>query len=223
LEPGLSVGHIKVTAGTLGAFVTLKGDGTNVHMLSNNHVLANENAAKSGDAIVQPGMLDGGDPNDDMVALLSAWKRISFKNPNRYDCALARLKKGIKHTGNRFPKIGKLKGVKAAEPGMRVFKVGRTTGFKHGKITDVEVDRRWIEYDRGDARFDGIITVESAKKGQPFCDGGDSGSLIVSEDGYAVGLLFAGTPRGGAFNLGLTYANPIQEVLTALNAALIIE
>lgn len=221
LEPGLSVSHVKVTAGTLGGFAEMKGDPGGVHILSNNHVLANENASRLGDAIVQPGSLDGGKAPRDTVALLSARKLISFKKPNRCDGALARLVEGTKYTGNRFLGIGLLKGIKEAEPGMKVLKVGRTTGLTHGKINDIEVDQRYVSFGKGDARFDGIISVESAKKGQPFCDGGDSGSLIISEHGYAVGLLFAGTDFGGAFDQGLTYANRIQDVLKILKAELI--
>ena len=50
LRIGGSVGHYMTTAGTLGCFVTK--DGVNDLILSNNHVLANENAATVGDAIV---------------------------------------------------------------------------------------------------------------------------------------------------------------------------
>jgi hypothetical protein len=46
LQPGATVGHYKITAGTIGAFATQKKTGLTV-ILSNNHVLANENAAKS--------------------------------------------------------------------------------------------------------------------------------------------------------------------------------
>jgi hypothetical protein len=45
LLPGATVGHYKITAGTIGAFATQKKTGRTV-ILSNNHVLANENAAK---------------------------------------------------------------------------------------------------------------------------------------------------------------------------------
>lgn len=48
-----------------------------------------------------------------------------------------------------------------------------------------------------------------------FCDGGDSGSLVVDRDNYAVGLLFAGDDDG------ITFVNPIAEVLAALKAQLV--
>jgi hypothetical protein len=54
LRIGGSVGHFKITAGTLGCFVRARiGDA--LHILTNNHVLADENRAKVGDAILQPG------------------------------------------------------------------------------------------------------------------------------------------------------------------------
>ena len=56
--PGGSVGHFEITAGTIGAIARDKKTGRDV-ILSNNHVLANENAAKIGDAILQAGVIDG--------------------------------------------------------------------------------------------------------------------------------------------------------------------
>ena len=52
---GSSVGQFKITAGTLGCFVQARAGG-GVCILSNNHVLADENRARKGDAIVQPGL-----------------------------------------------------------------------------------------------------------------------------------------------------------------------
>lgn len=54
---GVSIGHKDITAGTLGCIV--KRNGVR-YILSNNHVLANSNAAEIGDAILQPGPHDGG-------------------------------------------------------------------------------------------------------------------------------------------------------------------
>ena len=57
-QPGISIGHVEVTAGTFGAVVR-NGIGTRL-ILSNNHVLANSNDAAIGDLILQPGVADGG-------------------------------------------------------------------------------------------------------------------------------------------------------------------
>jgi hypothetical protein len=51
---GSSVGHVRVTAGTIGAFVQRGGK---TFILSNNHVLADENRGTNGDAVVQPGTM----------------------------------------------------------------------------------------------------------------------------------------------------------------------
>jgi hypothetical protein len=42
LKIGTSIGHFAITAGTLGCFVRKRGE-KGLHILSNNHVLANEN------------------------------------------------------------------------------------------------------------------------------------------------------------------------------------
>lgn len=56
---GVSVAHVKVTAGTLGSrAIGLAAPWNNRHLiLSNNHVLANSNNASVGDSIVQPGQI----------------------------------------------------------------------------------------------------------------------------------------------------------------------
>ena len=51
-RPGVSIGHYRITTGTLG-FIVYKD--TIPYMLSNNHVLANTNNSQVGDPIYQPG------------------------------------------------------------------------------------------------------------------------------------------------------------------------
>jgi len=58
--PGISIGHYLVTAGTLGLIVRRPYDLTSTYILSNNHVLANENKGKKGDPILQPGCVPPG-------------------------------------------------------------------------------------------------------------------------------------------------------------------
>ncbi|WP_460918560.1 chymotrypsin family serine protease [Pseudoxanthomonas sangjuensis] len=72
---GVSIGHIGITAGTLGCLVLKSG---NPHILSNNHVLANSNDASVGDAILQPGPADGGRDPADQIARLVEWAPIVF-------------------------------------------------------------------------------------------------------------------------------------------------
>src|SRR6185503_20242530 len=85
---GFSVGPPAITAGSIGARVR---DGAgNVYVLSNNHVLANQNNASIGDPEYQPGVYDGGTAADQM-ATLSAFQAITFTSSanNTMDAAIA--------------------------------------------------------------------------------------------------------------------------------------
>jgi len=85
---GVSVGHKDITAGTLGLWVQKNNAW---HILSNNHVLANVNAAAIGDSIYQPGSYDGGKESD-TIAKLSEFITIDFNvGDNLVDAALAKV------------------------------------------------------------------------------------------------------------------------------------
>ncbi len=74
---GVSIGHYQITAGTLGVLVTDKVSGDKL-ILSNNHVLANSNLGQKGDAILQPGPIDGGQNPGDVVATLERFVTIHY-------------------------------------------------------------------------------------------------------------------------------------------------
>jgi hypothetical protein len=223
LQIGASIGHVDVTAGTIGAFVTARGV---TYVLSNNHVLANEDLASRGDAIVQPGTFDGGQVPRDRVATLTRWVRFKPTGVNFVDAAIARVADGVEVDPTRLRDLvggadRALAGLGAefADPGTDVFKVGRTTGARKGRVTAFDLDNVVVGFDAGNIRFDGQVEIEGAGR-RAFSDGGDSGSLIVDADMQAVALLFAGSESGGSNGLGLTYANPIHEVLAALKVAI---
>ena len=73
-EGGVSIGHYRITAGTLGVLARRGGRPV---ILSNNHVLANGNAGAIGDPILQPGPVDGGRLQD-AVARLTDFVPIHF-------------------------------------------------------------------------------------------------------------------------------------------------
>lgn len=79
IPAGVSIGHYKVTAGTLGAIVFDRETGEPL-ILSNNHVLANSNEGEIGDAILQPGPTDHGARPDDVVAKLHRFEMLRFYN-----------------------------------------------------------------------------------------------------------------------------------------------
>lgn len=72
---GVSVGHVAITAGTLGGWVRKGGQRL---MLSNNHVLAASNDGQVGDPILQPGVHDGGIAPNDRIATLKEFVQIHF-------------------------------------------------------------------------------------------------------------------------------------------------
>lgn len=220
LRIGVSIGHHKITAGTLGAFVRARS-GAAVLILSNNHVLANENRAKKGDAILQPGHLDKGVAPDDVVGALASFVRLKRAGKNLLDCASATLDPEVKFDPIRLGTVGRLTGLRDGLLSEKEIlrKVGRTTGATRGRITAIEMDNVLIDYDLGTLRFDQQIEIEGADD-DAFSAGGDSGSLIVDEAGRAVALLFAGGDQGGTNGKGLTYANPLQPILESLKVDL---
>jgi hypothetical protein len=89
---GISVGHVNITAGTIGSVVTDNTDGSQC-ILSNNHVLADENAGVIGDAIVQPGPADGGAAPGDTIATLKRFVTL-MASGNIVDGAIAQVTPG---------------------------------------------------------------------------------------------------------------------------------
>jgi hypothetical protein len=213
LLPGFSVAHVDVTAGTIGAFVT-------GGLLSNNHVLANEDAARPGDAVLQPGPYDGGSDPADRIGTLARAVPLSDSAPNVVDAAVASLE--VEAEPLDYGDLGTLAGVleDPSEAG-EVAKRGRTTGYTRGRVTAFELDGVRVGYTRGTLTFDDQIEIETTGSGS-FSAGGDSGSLILTAEPSprAVGLLFAGSETGGPTGTGLTYANPIAAVLRELDVAL---
>lgn len=222
LKIGASIGHHSVTAGTLGAFVRSRDDGK-VLILSNNHVLANENIGKEKDPILQPGTWDGGVNPGDKVGELLRWVKLRREGANLVDGALATIGPGLEYDARALTGIGDLAGLGdaiLAKDGL-VSKVGRTTDKTSGRVTAFELDNVVVQFGIGPIRFDGQIEIEGADDA-PFSQGGDSGSLIVDADRRAVGLLFAGNDHGGANGKGRTYANPLRAVLDALEVDLVL-
>jgi hypothetical protein len=102
----------------------------------------------------------------------------------------------------------------ACEVDLAVGKSGRTTQLTTGRITDCSATIK-VRFGWKVALFQEQIAIVG-HGGAPFSSGGDSGSLIFTNDEARrpVGLLFAG---GG----NTTFANHISHVLAALDIALV--
>lgn len=101
---GVSIGHKNITAGTFGCVVQKNGE---LFILSNNHVLANSNDAKIGDAIFQPGPYDGGTSNDQIGTLedFIPIKYIGDSSPGGGSEPTCKIAKGSAAFANFFAKI----------------------------------------------------------------------------------------------------------------------
>jgi hypothetical protein len=215
LLTGCSLGLPAAGTGTLGGFV--RSEEGALSILSNNHVLADEDRAPLGAPILQPGPVDGGREPEDEVARLACPVPISWSEGNRVDAAIATVGAGIECDTAALRGLGRLAGV--ADPDADVDlveKLGRTTGRTRGQVTAVEVDNVVVAYDGGNVRFDGQIEIHGVQH-RHFSTAGDSGSLIVtSPDRLAYALLFAGSDAAD-----VTYANPIGTVLSELGCRLV--
>lgn len=221
---GCSTGFIAngfIMAGTLGCLVRKTSSPAALYILSNNHVLADENSYPIGGHIVQQGTLDGGSPTSSRVAKLSKFIPLQTGATNFVDCAIAKLNTGIQANDTKLKGLGTLSGQVNANLliGDVVHKIGRTTGLRHGRVTAIELDGVTVEYDMGICSFDDQIEIEGSGN-KSFSDAGDSGSLIVDSDFDAAALLFAGGDHGGSNDKGLTFANPIAAVFKALKIKL---
>jgi len=182
-EGGISVGHVDISAGTIGCVVRKIGS-SKKYLLSNQHVFGNSNDANIGDDIIQPGDFDGGASPADKIGELFEYEELLWcpaclSSPgscdvNYVDAALCEptfqgdvveellelSKAPIQYTTDPYA-------------GLKIAKSGRTTAITRGRIL---ISSWWgcVGYDAKLAYFeDQIVTTPY------FCWGGDSGSLVI--------------------------------------------
>ena len=198
-------------SGTLGAMVTAGG---NSYVLSNNHVLGLSGQARAGDDISQPGLIDNGCAASTVVADFTAAPALG----SNVDAAVALLRPGLMDAFGFIEDIGVPSSiVRAPSVGLGVAKSGRTTGFTTGTIASINTSVN-VQYQRScgqGKKFVVSYTNQVVINSSTFSAGGDSGSLIVTNDTnhQPVALLFAGSST-------TTIGNPIGQVLTQLSNTL---
>lgn len=239
---GISIGHVDVTAGTLGVAVRDRASGRRL-ILSNNHVLANSNQAEIGDSILQPGRADGGTVAEDVFASLIRACPISFTS-GPPTCRWAQAYAGFGNlvarlTGSKHrieatwsdPQAVNLVDAAIAQPTQdqdlldEIYEIGAIKGTipaelgmnvrKSGRTTGLTTGQIVV--------LDATVKVQYGSKTAQFEDQivstamsqpGDSGSLLVAGEALlAVGLLFAGSDQA-------TIYNPIEAVLDCLDVEL---
>lgn len=195
-------------AGTLGCWAREASDPSVTLGLSNNHVLGDENRARPGDEVVQPGTLDA--PTAGVVGRFVRSKEIDFAGGvNRVDGAVFAPSEASLVDPDILG-VGAPTGSAPASRRQSVIKSGRTTGVTRGTVRDIDADIQ-VQYDQGVALFEAQVGV-SGRGVSKFSKAGDSGSAILDEASRkVVALLFAGSDR-----VDRTFANPIGAVLEEL-------
>ncbi len=196
-------------SGTFGAIVRDKSSGE-ICLLSNNHVFAGCNHTPPDQPILAPSNSDGRPgalaPSEigrhfKMVELRTGDP--NFVDPCELDIAIIRATnkslvsswQGDDVDGFDTPSV-----VASPLSMMRVKKFGRTTGLTRGtmearskKFTPIEYTTKGF---KGIIWFKDIWSIRS-DAGDVFAAGGDSGSLVVSDDGKtALGVVFAASAKG---------------------------
>jgi len=236
---GVSIGHRDITAGTLGCLV--KKDGRSV-ILSNNHVLANSNAAEIGDPILQPGPYDGGRYPEDHIADLEQFVPINIIGlPS--DCPTAT---GIASFLNRIARLfGSSVQLQAIDQQAtenlvdaaiarplnpedvkdEILQIGTIQGAAEGELgMAIKKSGRTTGLTTGEIQqVDVTVNVQYGEgkiaqftdqlMGGAMSQGGDSGSAVLDENNHLVGLLFAGSDT-------TTIMNRIQNVFSELGVSL---
>ncbi|WP_139835873.1 hypothetical protein [Pseudomonas sp. R16(2017)] len=224
------------SAGTLGALVRL-ADG-NVYGLTNNHVSALCSHVQPGTPILAPGVVDVSPAGIPPFTLGFHSTALEMHVGSVGNVDIASNTDAALFIIRNLADVSSMQGaafdtpLAIADPveGMKVEKVGRTTGHTKGLIVSRSLRPYGISYAAqaygfsGTIWFGNVFTVHG--NGAEFSLSGDSGSLVVQVDDHgraiaAVGLVFAGgndsSAPGGAKSLIL----PIRPILQALGATLV--
>jgi len=236
---GVSIGHYKITAGTLGVLVRDE-ETDEILILSNNHVMANSNDGTQGDSILQPGPHDGGIAAGDTIANLERFVPIQFESePSPSPCTLSKAAAGVANfLAKLFGSKHRLLAVVVqqanqvdgalAKPAStdlvsnEILEIGSVTGDREAELgMEVKKSGRTTGLTAGTVQLLDASVQVGYGGGRTalftnqiltanMSQGGDSGSLLVDGEGNkAVGLLFAGSDE-------VTIHNPIGFVKDAL-------
>jgi hypothetical protein len=222
----IDAGNTFCCSGTLGAL--LQRD-SKLYILSTSHTLGRNNTAALGESVIQPGLVAAScDPTQTtVVASLSAFYDLKNGPQPRVDAAVAQVISGkvdttgdILYLGDRLDSNGvPMPGPPSAGTGLvvtsdlvgrGVAKSGSATGLTCSTIDSVGATVS-IEYapncDGSGAPINVTYSGQVEIAGNGFSAGGDSGSIVVTQDtAEPVALLFASSDSS-------TLANPVSDVL----------
>lgn len=213
LMGGDSVGHPHITAGTLST-VVYDADTKIPYLLSNQHVFSASSSyskqnAYVGDVILAPGCYDSpGGVCDMNYKVGKLYKFIPFNDHelNFVDAALV-TPDNTDSVSNEVRGIGTITGHTKPIENMSIRKSGRTSGVSSATITDTHATLE-VDFDGATYKFTNVVVST------PTAVGGDSGSLAVTSDNKACGLLFAGSEEVTCYNNILNVMNSLNVVMS---------
>lgn len=202
IEIGCSVGPlIEEWGGTLGCFVKDIDSGDN-YILSNHHVLFSEAGSKD-NFIVQPSVSNGG-KSEDSIGLYVRSLAPDPSGVNKFDAAIAGPI-SIKMQPIIPSFDSPILGVKAPVVGMKVYKIGITTGLTFGIIRSIHSAIKIKQENGTTLDYEDQIQIEGTKNDfatpENFSRSGDSGSALIEYGtNMLIGLHFCGNGRRTSFS-----------------------
>lgn len=195
LVGGYSIGT-ETESGTAGLIVSRVGFPRSRFILSNNHVLVNDNSCRISPTI-QPGGADGGTIKRDLIGHMDRFVKLNKRKVNYLDAATSKpLRRNLLKPS--YAVFGTVPGhIRTYRVGDRFKKVGRTSGVVTGIVDSIHTD---IQVGYGDYGNLGTITFknQSVIRGKrPVSLPGDSGSVwLTRSDNQAAAVNFAGSNDG---------------------------
>lgn len=193
VRPGVSVGHVDVSAGTIGCLVYDSSDGT-PYVLSNWHVLHGP-TGQIGDDVVQPGVYD-----DNRIDRNRLGRLVRSHLGHAGDCAIATVD-GRQVGPDPLELDVPVGDLGEPELGDTVVKSGRTTGVTHGVVRRVDTIAK-LDYGgqvgvREIGCFEIGVDPDAPAPNGEISQGGDSGAawLFTEQDKpthVLAGIHFAG-------------------------------
>ena len=188
---GISCGRIDGNVGTIGAVVIDNLSGRPC-VLSNWHVLAGV-GARRGDEVLQPGLMDGGDPRFDRIGTLSRWMLDSDG-----DAAIAELDGNCPWLPTQLSTYLPFGEIRESRLGEVLVKSARSTARTQGRVDGEGIYRLSYEVRPGVVEtrdihgFKLVTRCDGATGNRELSSSGDSGALWqCGETGDVVGLQFA--------------------------------
>jgi hypothetical protein len=236
LHPGASIGHIQGFPGTIGCIARSIREGEDwVGVTSAAHVLSITNTADRGDPIIAPGHPDGPKSNANRCGSLARFIYLThfkdLKGANLLNCQDVALVQIAEEYEGEIPDVTwvidpqterpmRLQGIIGQDAlfdhsGETIYKVGRTTDLTQGTLDLVGLQRQAIQLPDGRLYiYTDVMTVERMGS-KAFSEPGDSGALVYTADGRAIGFVIGGTDQ-------TTFVSPIDACLREIEAEIVL-